>query len=109
MLSFPRALAGCGLLLGTIIILFFAMLSIIDQYLLSSLARKYGRPSSFKKITVGAGLAHISWFVDLSVALVSLGACIAYLMIAGDTLSVGCDANGDSSTDDHDRTCGHCA
>lgn len=33
-------------------------------------------------------MAHVAWLVDVSVVLVSLGACIAYLMIAGETLSL---------------------
>ena len=68
MLSFPKALAGCGLLLGGAFILFFATLSIIDQFLLASLARKYGRPSSFKKVTFPHCSSHPSPQPTLSAA-----------------------------------------
>ena len=87
MLSFPKALAGCGVGLGTILLLFFACMSVIDQHLLACVARKFGRPSSFKSICDGSGLSQHAWIVDASNVLVSVGACIAYLMVAGDTLA----------------------
>ena len=87
MLSFPKALAGCGSGLGVVLLLTFGCMSVVDQYLLASLARRAGRPSSFRAVCDDSGLGAHAWVVDFANVLVSVGTCIAYIMVAGDTLS----------------------
>ena len=62
-------------------------MSVVDQHLLACVARKFGRPSSFKSVCDGSGLKQHAYIVDAANVLVSVGACIAYLMVAGDTLA----------------------
>jgi len=87
MLSFPAAFAASGYVPGTLFLLSFGALSVVSQMMLGRLARRFGRPSSFKKLCHASGLGWLAVSADVSVLLVSLGGGTGYLIIAGDSLS----------------------
>jgi len=102
MLSFPAAFGSSGFALGTFLLVSFAVASVASQVMLSRLARRFGRPSSFRKTCAMSGLPALGTAIDAAVVLVCSGAGIAYLMIAGDTLArvLG---NGRPKVRAHDR------
>ena len=85
MLALPHALAQCGLVVGLLLLVLFAGLSLLGLHLVSAAADLAGRPASFyavaEKAVPGSGL-----LIDVAIAVKCFGVATAYLIIVGDAM-----------------------
>lgn len=81
----PSAIANVGVVLGSVLILTSASASAFGLYLLSLLAQKSGRNSSFfscSKMT----WPNLAMFFDIAIAIKCFGVSVSYLVICRDLL-----------------------
>lgn len=86
MLGLPAAVAQCGLLLGVILQLMFALFAVIGLQMLCDAADHVGRPTDFHSLAERS-IGGFGSVVDLTIMISRFGSGTVFLMIFGDTCS----------------------
>lgn len=81
-LGLPFAFSAAGWILGYMLILGSAVVTIFSLHLLSLCATKVEHPSSFYKVT-NAAIPSCTFLVDASVASMCFGVAVSYLIVIG--------------------------
>lgn len=81
-LGLPYAFAGCGWILGTILVVLFGVATCFSLHLLTLCALKVPPPSSFYKVAKAA-IPDYAFLVDVAVAFQTFGVALSYLIIIG--------------------------
>lgn len=81
-LGLPYAIANSGLILGVMLVLISSGLTIFSLHLLAICATKVPPPASFYSVTE-ASVPHLTFMIDLAVAIQCFGVCSSYLIVIG--------------------------
>ena len=80
MLGLPSAFASCGLLVGYMMLVLFAMSATYSLHLLSECADRVGRPATFHKLC-DAAMPGFSVIFDGAIAIKCFGVATSYLIV----------------------------
>mmetsp|Transcript_39714 Transcript_39714/g.104885 ORF Transcript_39714/g.104885 Transcript_39714/m.104885 type:complete len:479 (-) Transcript_39714:273-1709(-) len=80
MLGLPAAFAGCGYVIGIVMVIGFATCAIFGLHLLSEAANIVGRPATFHKVA-DAAVPGFGMLFDAAIAIKCFGVATSYLVV----------------------------